>query len=63
MRAIGELRIPHADSVSPFVSISIGIVTKMNPGGLPVEQFSKLAEDALYAAERAGRNRHEQVIA
>jgi diguanylate cyclase (GGDEF)-like protein len=55
---IERLSIPHAGSeVNPYVTISYGIAhTSGHPNPLPSELIQQ-ADDALYQAKRAGRNR------
>lgn len=55
--AVGELSIEHAgSSVSPFVSISIGVATMQANDGLSATSFLSLADKALYQAKERGRN-------
>lgn len=55
---ISALRIPHAfSSVSDVVTISIGVATALPSRDLPAELLLKAADDQLYEAKRAGRNR------
>lgn len=56
-KAVEELSIPHCEStVSPFVTVSIGLAT-MRPGGEgSPETLLRSADMALYTAKRQGRN-------
>jgi len=59
--AVQELKIEHRRSaVSPFVSISLGVVTtvpNLDQGEFDVDFFLKKADRALYQAKDQGRNR------
>ncbi len=55
-RAVEELRIPHNETVSPWVTVSLGGVT-LFPG--PKDSYDthlKIADTMLYDAKRFGRN-------
>lgn len=54
---IGQLQIPHERStVSPFVTISIGIATARSHPDMTPESWTNVADAALYKAKAAGRN-------
>jgi diguanylate cyclase (GGDEF)-like protein len=56
MIAIAQLQ--HGSSlVSPYVTVSIGIATVKPGEGMPVERLIAAADQALYRAKQAGRNR------
>ncbi|MBT3536286.1 MAG: diguanylate cyclase [Rhodospirillaceae bacterium] len=52
------LDIPNTgSSAEPIVTVSLGVVTIMPNGSVTPAQVIKMADDNLYAAKRAGRNR------
>jgi diguanylate cyclase (GGDEF)-like protein len=56
-QGVRRLAIPHAHSlVAPMLTISIGIATAQPAPGLNPSRFFLLADQALYAAKRGGRN-------
>ena len=59
--AVQELRMEHsASTVSPFVSISLGVVTmipQIEHGASGMDSFLEKADQALYLAKHQGRNR------
>lgn len=60
LASVREAAIPHGySSVSPFLSISIGVATAVPERGdeCGYETLITLADEALYKAKRAGRNR------
>ena len=60
--AIQELKIPHIDSPFGVITASFGIATvRPSSGGSP-SWLVHLADDALYAAKRGGRNRIETCV-
>ena len=52
-------KIPHSDSVIPYVTVSIGGMTRCpgNKDSVGLEDFIRLADEALYMAKEQGRNR------
>jgi diguanylate cyclase (GGDEF)-like protein len=56
--AVLSLVIPHESSqAGPFLSVSIGVASVDPATGLTVQEILELADRALYAAKRSGRNR------
>jgi diguanylate cyclase (GGDEF)-like protein len=55
---IEALRVRYADSDLPRITISVGVATYPEGGATPLEVL-KVADNALYAAKRLGRNRVE----
>jgi len=56
-RAVADLHLPHAAVDGGIVTISIGVTSCVPlPGALP-DQLIKTADEVLYEAKRAGRNR------
>jgi diguanylate cyclase (GGDEF)-like protein len=54
---VQQLRIPHeSSSVSPFVTISIGIATARSQPGLEPQVWTQTADEQLYQAKSAGRD-------
>lgn len=53
---IEELHIPHAPSVSPWVTVSIGGVTVVPKRDQSYDTYLKIADTMLYDAKRFGRN-------
>jgi diguanylate cyclase (GGDEF)-like protein len=57
------LEIPHSQSsVCPFVTISIGMAKIVPTHGSSPDHLIRLADEALYAAKRLGRNRVEEAL-
>ena len=54
---IENLHIPHAGSVSEWVTVSIGGVTVVPEPGSSYDFYLKIADTMLYDAKNAGRNR------
>jgi diguanylate cyclase (GGDEF)-like protein len=54
---VGGLEIPHAGSTGGYVSVSVGAATLCPPSTSSYDAIVRLADDALYAAKRQGRNR------
>ena len=48
----------HGDSVAPYVTLSIGcmVCSPGNPDGITVEEFIKMADEALHTAKEQGGN-------
>jgi diguanylate cyclase (GGDEF)-like protein len=60
-KAVQDLRIPHSDSsVSPHVSISLGLSSCVPSEGYTIPGLTKAADEALYKAKQQGRNRVER---
>jgi diguanylate cyclase (GGDEF)-like protein len=58
MDQVHSLGIPHINSgVSPYVTVSVGIATARCLPGMAPGLWIKAADDQLYAAKRAGRNK------
>ncbi|MCI9337100.1 MAG: diguanylate cyclase [Lachnospiraceae bacterium] len=55
-QAVEDLHIPHAPSVSPWVTISIGGVTLLPKDGDSYEYYLEIADNMLYKAKHSGRN-------
>lgn len=56
--AIENMQIPHSSSsISPWVTVSLGVATVIPSRHDTHQTLIKLADDALYTAKHAGRNR------
>ncbi len=55
---IERLTVRYADGDLPRITISVGVATFPDAGSAPLEVL-KVADNALYAAKRQGRNRVE----
>lgn len=55
--AVAELGIAHEQSEAGIVTVSIGLAALDRSSGMSVERWMRAADDALYAAKTAGRNR------
>ncbi len=56
--AVAQLKIPHAHSVAaPHVSISSGVAVLQQEVGMTAQQLIAAADQLLYQAKNAGRNR------
>ena len=56
-RRVQALQIPHAEAPQRVVTISVGVAVTSQPGAMAQDTFFKMADDALYKAKQAGRNR------
>lgn len=56
-QAIEDLHIHHPNTVSPWVTVSIGGVTVVPQPGSSYDLYLKVADTMLYDAKNAGRNR------
>ncbi|GLY02868.1 diguanylate cyclase [Actinoplanes sp. NBRC 101535] len=56
-RTVAALREPHALADEGFVTVSVGVTAGTPTVHTGPEQLTKLADEALYEAKRAGRNR------
>jgi diguanylate cyclase (GGDEF)-like protein len=56
-QAVQTLHIPHTQSPWGCVTISVGVASVVAGPHLSADAVLKLADDALYAAKAAGRNR------
>jgi two-component system chemotaxis family response regulator WspR len=57
-RRVEELAIPHEAKAPPgVVTISVGLAAHAPGEGKPLEELLKEADEALYDAKEAGRNR------
>lgn len=58
--AVEAAQMPHPNSaVSPYVTISAGVAALVPDPGKPAEILIEMADNALYSAKLAGRNRVE----
>ncbi|MEM6426251.1 MAG: diguanylate cyclase [Cyanobacteria bacterium P01_D01_bin.128] len=56
-RSVEELKIPHRTSpTSSYVTISVGVTSRIPQVNFSVDQLIKLADQALYLAKSTGRN-------
>ena len=56
-QAVEDLHIPHAPSVSEWITVSVGGVTVLPQRGQSYDTYLKVADTMLYDAKRYGRNR------
>jgi len=58
VKGVQELRLPHATSAAaPVLTVSVGVAWVVPIAGRSPEGFVQLADEALYEAKNAGRNR------
>jgi diguanylate cyclase (GGDEF)-like protein len=58
LQEVRLLRLPHpTSSVSPVLTVSVGVAYVVPVPGRSVDGFVQLADEALYAAKHAGRDR------
>ncbi len=63
-QGVEALQIPHANSpAGDVVTVSVGVATVMPGQGSAARELLRLADEALYEAKRAGRNRVEERLA
>ena len=56
--AVEAARMPHPNSAAgPWVTISVGVAAVVPDAAKPAETLVEMADDALYSAKLAGRNR------
>jgi diguanylate cyclase (GGDEF)-like protein len=55
--AIAELGLSHPASAHGSVTVSVGVAALDRAGGMSIERWIGMADEALYAAKTAGRNR------
>jgi two-component system chemotaxis family response regulator WspR len=61
--SVEDLRLPNPDStVSPYVTISLGVTTFIPEANAVPDAVIKLVDDALYRAKDAGRNRFSVAV-
>jgi diguanylate cyclase (GGDEF)-like protein len=56
-QAIAELGVPHPASPLGFVTVSVGVAALDRAGGMSIERWLGLADQAMYKAKNGGRNR------
>jgi len=56
-QAVADLREPHALSAGGIVTISVGVTAAAPVTGALPDGLIKIADEVLYEAKRAGRNR------
>ncbi len=56
-QSVEDLRIPHAPSVSEWITVSIGGVTVVPRAENSYDSYLKIADTMLYDAKKSGRNR------
>jgi diguanylate cyclase (GGDEF)-like protein len=60
---VAKLAIPNTSSLHLYVTISIGVATSDTPGVTDMTSLLRAADQALYCAKNAGRNRVEIIDA
>jgi diguanylate cyclase (GGDEF)-like protein len=56
-QAIADLVLPHPNGVRPYVTVSLGVVSMVPNAENTPKQLIEAADQALYAAKQAGRDR------
>jgi diguanylate cyclase (GGDEF)-like protein len=59
---IWDANLPHAESAFGRVTVSIGVADSQGQSCQAENDLLRLADGALYAAKRAGRNRVAQAV-
>lgn len=59
--AVAEMLLPVRDNPEPLITTSVGLAVAAHDPRLTLEDMVEMADTALYAAKRAGRNRVESV--
>jgi diguanylate cyclase (GGDEF)-like protein len=55
-RSVADLALPHSSSLCGVQTVSVGVAIRAPLSGQPSIDMMRLADQALYAAKRAGRN-------
>lgn len=56
-QAVVALQLPNGGGSPPWLTVSIGVVTMRNERSMELASFKALADERLYMAKSAGRNR------
>ncbi len=57
LEAVRAMGIPHEDSPLGCLTVSVGVVSCVPDGAIAAQQLLRVADQALYASKRSGRNR------